>query len=276
MKFDLVVAYRIYPGISKTPAIYPQDKWALSEAAFASFIRGCGKLNVKIVVLLDKCPEEYKQIFTKYVSPKQLVFRDYPGVGNGATFGEQTRILLEQNDAEQIFFCEDDYFFLDNSIEKLLECQKIMKEAHFLTPYDHLDYYIRGLQDYTSEIQIAGNLHWRTVATTCMTFLTTKSILRETLDIFLTYTRNNYDASLWSALTKKIVVSPHSFLADEHRNEVLKIYVKAWLYCWRQILFGKKYKLWAPMPSLATHLEKTCLAPSIDWDAEFQRNGIIV
>lgn len=276
MNYDLAVAYRIYPGISKTPAIYPQDKLALSEAAFASFVRGCGKLKVKIYVLLDKCPAEYKQIFTKYVSTENLVFYGYPGVGNGATFGEQTRILLGQNDAEHIFFCEDDYFFLDNSMEKMLECQKIMKEPHFLTPYDHLDYYVRGLQDYSSEIQVVGNLHWRTAATTCMTFLTTKEILRESLDVFLTYTRKNYDASLWSALTKKIVTSPHSFLADAHKNEVSRIYVKAWLYCWRQILFGKKYKLWSPMPSLATHLEKVSLSPGIDWNAEFGRNGIIV
>jgi hypothetical protein len=40
---------------------------------------------------------------------------------------------------------------------------------------------------------------------------------------------------------------------------------KAWLYGWPQILFGKRMKLWVPVPGLATHLDSKALSPSIDW-----------
>jgi hypothetical protein len=43
----------------------------------------------------------------------------------------------------------------------------------------------------------------------------------------------------------------------------------AWRYAWRQILFGKCRTLWAPAPSLATHMEIGGLAPGVDWDGIF-------
>ena len=46
---------------------------------------------------------------------------------------------------------------------------------------------------------------------------------------------------------------------------------RAWLHCWKQILFGKRWKLWVPTPSIGTHMEKAFLAPSIDWQNEFEK-----
>ena len=44
-----------------------------------------------------------------------------------------------------------------------------------------------------------------------------------------------------------------------------KMIAKAWLYGWPQILFGKRVKLWAPVPALATHLDVRALSPAVDW-----------
>lgn len=273
-QYDIAVAYRVYPGISKTPAIFPTDKYELTNAAFSSLARACGNLRVIYHILLDNCPSQYRAIFLQYIEPEHLIFYEYPGVGNGATFGEQCAILLQQHDAEILLFCEDDYFFFDNAIVTMLSSLSELPDAHFLTPYDHSDYYFRKLQRYPSDISIAGTIHWRRVATTCMTFLTTKTILEKTNTIFQTYTRNNYDASLWAALTKKIVRNPRFFFLEHNKKEALKIYLKAWYYCWRQIIFGKKYTLWSPVPTLATHLEKSCLSPGIDWKYIFTTYGI--
>jgi hypothetical protein len=44
-----------------------------------------------------------------------------------------------------------------------------------------------------------------------------------------------------------------------------KIIAKAWFYCWRQIVFGPRVKLWVPIPGIATHLDSSSLSPGIDW-----------
>lgn len=47
----------------------------------------------------------------------------------------------------------------------------------------------------------------------------------------------------------------------------------AWYFNWRQILFGQRYSLWTPVPSLATYMVATLLAPYVDWKQEFRRIG---
>ena len=43
-KYDLTVAYRIYPKISRSPAIYRNDKFKLSEFCLKSFKDSLGIL----------------------------------------------------------------------------------------------------------------------------------------------------------------------------------------------------------------------------------------
>ena len=46
------------------------------------------------------------------------------------------------------------------------------------------------------------------------------------------------------------------------------MFADTWIHCWKQTLFGKKWKLWVPIPSIATHMEKNFLAPCIMWEKE--------
>lgn len=270
MKYDVAVAYRLYPKISKTPAIFSDDKLKLSDLCLHSFKKSLGSLKAKIWVLLDNCPPEYKEIFLKYFDEKDLVFLDFDGIGNGATFGKQIEILLEQNESDYIYFAEDDYFYLPNSFHKMLNLIKNSTEAHFVTPYDHYDYYTIKFHLNKYKIIVNGNLHWRTVCTTCMTFLTSKKILKETEKIFRTYIRNNYDNSLWMTLTKINIFKPSLYFHGIFRDSsYLIILFKIFYYSFFQVFLTKKYNLFSPMPSIATHLEKDFLAPSIDWNSEF-------
>ena len=34
------------------------------------------------------------------------------------------------------------------------------------------------------------------------------------------------------------------------------MFADTWIHCWKQTLFGKKWKLWVPISSIATHKEK--------------------
>jgi hypothetical protein len=266
-KYDLVVAYRIYPRVSLSPLVFQKDKYNLSKLCLESFKLSLGNLKVKIFVLLDNCPPEYKEIFKKYFLDKDLEFIDLEGIGNFRTFNMQIDILLKQNYSDIIYFAEDDYFYLPNQFYQMVDFLVKNKDVHFVSPYDHLDYYTHKIYNSKYYVKIFNDRHWRTASFTCLTFLTTKSTLLKTRYFFRSYSRRNYDISLWLGLTKYGVFSFNRIFQNPNYadNLTLKIYVKIWLYGWYRILFGKRWKLWIPIPSIGTHMQNDRLAPTIAW-----------
>ncbi|MBI5326003.1 MAG: glycosyltransferase family 2 protein [Ignavibacteriae bacterium] len=265
-KYELSVAYRIYPKVSKTPPVFTDDKFKLSELCLKSFINSLGSLKVKFWIILDNCPDEYEALFKKYIDEDNLELIKLPGVGNSETFGKQIDILKEQSDTEFIYFAEDDYFYIENQFSEIIEFMKKNNDVHFVSPYNHPDYYEYHIHNYKYDSKEFLNRNWRTGATTCMTFLTTKSILTETEETFRTYTRKNYDTSLWLSLTKYKLFNPLNLIKYLFTDKrMFKVFVKGWIYNRKQLISGKKWKLWVPVPSIATHMDNKHLAPSIDW-----------
>jgi hypothetical protein len=270
MKYDLAVAYRIYPGISKSPAVHSDDKYKMSEFCLASFKAALGDLKAKIWVLLDKCPPEYDELFLKYFDRQDLEFVRLHGIGNAKSFIKQIEILLGQSESDIVYFAEDDYYYFPNALQ---EACNLMKQVNvdFVTTYDHLDYYTHKLHDHPTKVTVSGNRHWRQSNSTCLTFMTNKKTLNRAQKTFKTYRFNNYDASIWLSLTKFRIFNPFVLIGSMFSgNNLLKTYLKCWFFGWRQNIFGKKYKLLSPIPTLSTHLEKTCLSPSINWDNYFK------
>ncbi|ADP77608.1 glycosyl transferase family 2 [Methanothermus fervidus DSM 2088] len=255
---DVAVAYRIYPGVSKTPAIFQEDKYKLSKLCLESFRESLGDLDVKIFAILDGCPDRYVDLFKEYFNDIEFIRLD--SVGNQKTFEKQINLLLNQKDSDIVYFAEDDYFYLPNTFEEMIEFLEY-EDVDFVTPYDHLDYYEHPLHQHRKEKRTYKGRIWRTVASTCLTFLTSKKVLKETKKIMESYVHGNHDASLWISLTK-ININPLKCLKSREMRYIIYL---AWKYCWKQILFGKRYKLWAPKPSIATHMESTKLAPSVNW-----------
>lgn len=268
--YELAIAYRIYPKISKVPPIYADDKYKLSEFCLASLIKSLGDTKAKWYVILDDCPTQYRQMFEKYLNLKDVDFIETSVKSNGATFGMQMDLLLNQDYSENIYFAEDDYFYLPDTFSELLEAITHL-DCDFISPYDHLDLYTKCFHNRNYYIKFHGKRHWRSSASTTMTFLTTKKLLKNTESVFRTYIRNNYDSSLWMALTGENVASPFRFIHLMKQDSLaLKIFAKAWIYTPLQILFGKKYKLFTPIPSIAQHLDNQCMAPGIDWNEKFK------
>ena len=269
----IAIAYRIYPKISKIPAVYPDDKLKMSELCLSSFARALDNIDYRVWIILDNCPPEYHAIFRKHLDNDRIELIDTPAIGNPGTFGLQMEILMNQDFADNIYFAEDDYFYLPNAFTRVLEFAQSEHKPDFLTPYDHLDYYKLDLHQYPkTKIQLSDNQIWRSESTTCMTFFTTKSVLKESYSIFETYTRKNYDGSLWLALTKKKIFNPiiyPKYLFGDY--PMFKVLAKSWLYTPLKLLFGKTYTLYSPQPSLATHLDNQFLAPGIDWDSLFEQ-----
>jgi hypothetical protein len=266
--YDLAVAYRIYSGVAETADGLPfsGDKLKLSEICLRSFKESLGNLRVKIWVLLDGCPKEYENLFRKYFDPEDLVAIPLPGVGNQATFAKQMEILLEQRVSELVYFAEDDYFYLPCRFSRMIDFLLAHRDVHFVSPYDHLDCYTLDLHHRRKWLRVYGGQHWRTAASTCLTFLTRRETLRKTKRIFRNYRRRSFDCSMWLSLTKERVFDPVFFIRHMFRLTVsYKILLKSWLYFWRQILFGKSWMLWVPVPGIATHLDIRAMSPTMDW-----------
>lgn len=266
--YDLAVAYRIYPKVAK-PALglpFGDDKLRLSEICLRSFKGSLGGLRVKVWALLDGCPDGYANLFQKYFDEGQLVLIRLPGVGNQATFGRQMDILLEQEDSDLVYFAEDDYLYLPNQFPRMVKFLMAHEDVDFISPYDHPDCYTLEIHRHPKWVRVYSGHHWRTAASTCLTFLTRKQTLRRKERIFRSYCRRNHDCSLWLSLTKHSLFHPFQFLRFTYREPLFaKIVAKAWLFGGSQILLGKRMKLWVPIPGIATHLDKQALSPTVDW-----------
>src|SRR5579862_2350407 len=210
--YDLAVAYRIYPKISKTPLFFADDKYLLAALCLRSFKEALGTLKVKVFALLDNCPKEYEELFRQNFHEPDLEVTHLGGVGNAATFGLQFQILSEQPDAEYVYFAEDDYFYLPNQFEEFIKFMQSNRDVQFISPYDHPDNYRLKLHQYSKDIRVWDNRYWRTAASTCLTFLTRKEALIKTRDVFATFAHRNFDCSIWLSLTKTALFHPMLYI----------------------------------------------------------------
>ena len=267
-RYDLAVAYRIYPMVSKPALSLPfgDDKLRLADICLRSFKNSLGSLRVKVWAILDGCPKEYRDLFERYFATEDLVFIDLPGVGNRATFNKQIDVLLSQGEVDLVYFAEDDYVYLPGQFPLMLDFLHNGKDVDFITPYDCPHYYDLDLHREPVSLTVFADRHWRTAASTCLTFLTRRSTLARYERVFRKYSRPSDDFPLWLGLTKRRIFSPlalYRYLVS--REFYWSALVKAWLFCWPQILFGKTAKLWVPVPGIATQWCACLFSPGFDW-----------
>lgn len=263
-KYDLTIAYRIYPKVSKNPIVFSNDKHKLSDLCLRSLKDSLGDLKIKMFVLLDNCPPKYIDLFKNYFEDEDLELIQLEGVGNQSTFEMQIELLLEQDYSDLIYFAEDDYFYLPNLFKEMIKFLKDNEEVDFVSPFDHMDYYIYNFHNYKSKIKFSSKRHWRNVATTCLTFLTTKETLKRTQNIFKTYSKGNYDTSIWTSLTKYNIFNPFKLFKYSEKPYFLGVFFKSWRYSLIQHLFGKRWTLWTPIPAIATHMEIEDISPTFN------------
>jgi hypothetical protein len=272
--YDLSVALRVYPKPSASrPPVFAEDKFKLVEFCFKSFKESLRGLRVKLWVLLNGCPPEYEAMFRKWWPEKDLVFVHYDGVPPGTTIHEQSRLLMEQTDAEIVYFAEDDYFYLPDQFHLAVDFIRQNPDADFVSPYEHPDILTTGLHNVRRESREFGGKTWSSCVATTHTFLARRSALLDARKVFLTFNgRTNPDLAMWMALTKKQVFNPVKFVSwlVPHKFWAGSVLL-AWYFFWRQILFGRRFVLWVPRPAIATHMVAGMEAPGIDWPEKFQR-----
>ena len=264
---DLAVCYRIYPGLSGKPAFGLTDKLTMVRLNLQSFKAALGGLKVKLWVILDNCPPPYRALVTSlFAGPDLEIIATDQKLGNEGTFLKQLEILCGQTAAELVYFAEDDYLYLPGALAEAVAFMRRHPDADFSTLYDHADYQTKYVHQFLGQEFSEGGHRWGTVASTCLTFMARRTALVETRAVFATYARRNSDLGLWLALTKNRAVNPWRILRSAGDGLFFPAsHVLAWRHAWRNLLFGPRRTLWAPVPSLATHLESNGVAPGVDW-----------
>lgn len=297
-KYDVAIAYRTYPSTNPNSnrPIFQNNKLKLVELCLKSLKKSLGSLKVKLWAFFDSCQAEWDVLFKKYFDDNELEIIHLQHAGDLGSYVLAMSKLIEQNDSEIVCMAEDDYFYLPNQFEKMIKFMRYDNEVDFITPYDHSDYYNLELHEYLSKRKEFADKPWKTVSTTTGTFLTSKKNLKKTKNVLLRYSKirkshlyqflsknkiltyffrhfndPSTDADIWLSLTKLNVFKFVKISKYKRVNQrVFYIYFRAWRYSWRQILFGRKWNLWCPSPSIATHMEKDFLPPGIDWNKVFK------
>lgn len=167
--------------------------------------------------------------------------------GNSESFLEALAIAAAWPEDDVVYFVEDDYLHVPESLVKLEEAFEDTA-CDYVTLYDHPDRYRSpsspdaDLPLRENGVHVSRSHHWRTVESTCMTFAARSRCIVEDLGIFLTHVlpcQMPYDRSLFRHL------------------QGLGQYETS----------GHGRRLLGAIPSLATHCERAFLAPCVDWAA---------
>lgn len=274
--YDVAVAWRIYPGVSKTPIINSDNKLKLVSTSLRSFLQCVNGLKVSYHFLLDGCPIEYKSLINELFADQKFAIHEFDKIGNAATFGKQIDILLTQKDADLVYFAEDDYLYQPFMFASAIEMIKKI-DVDFVTCYRHPDVFSHPIHDHDRETKMLDKNTWITVSSTCLTFLTSKTVLHQTKKVFYKYVHDNiYDCSMWLILTKQHLMSRISWLQFDNNPECKRILKKGLKKGFLSYFLLRKYKLWMPMLAIGTHLESGLESPSIDWQKiakDIEANG---
>lgn len=267
MSYDVAVAWRIYPGVSKTPIIHPKDKFLLVKTCLLSFLKSTKGLRVKYFFILDGCPESYDNLIGQLFHEQTVTIIKTDRIGNLATFAQQVDILSKQKDADIVYFAEDDYLYKPGEFRKMIELVRTEQDVDFVSCYFSTDMYTHPIHQHKRAIRRAANHLWLAAASTCMTFMTTKRTLLRTRKVLLTYSKGNNDCALWLVLTKTHIYNPFRYiryfrLKDKESFNIMKVAVK---YSFRYFFSFRKYSLWIPYPGLGTHLETGLVTDTQDW-----------
>lgn len=134
--------------------------------------------------------------------------------------------MAKDTKEDVILFQECDYVYLEDVGEKML---RAIKEFGMVSPYDHPDMYERfDIHERYHEIRLCANHHFRTASRNTMTYGIQSDVFKDHYDIFYKY--GYLDGDVWYDMA------------------------------------NAGFNLWTPIPSLATHMVKSCMAPNINWE----------
>lgn len=270
MRFDLTIAHRVCPALSKTVVGYSDKRTLVADVA-ATLETALAGLRVRLVVILDGC-SCYREIFEKaFASRKEdeglaLEFVEMSSVGNKATWAKQVEILSAA-ETDIVYFSEDDYLYDEEAFKAMLEFIR-QDGVDMISPIDHPDRYNGKCEiPYPAKVRTSPVRHWRSVGTTCLTFMARKDVLVRSADVMLSYSRCGEEGTMWLGLTKErvfdvpyLIVTLMKFLFRRPVPFGQIMPVCAWKQQGLKLLTHPRFTLWSPMPTLAVHLSTASLS----------------
>lgn len=131
-------------------------------------------------------------------------------------------------DNDLIYFLENDYLHVKGWDEKVLDLFQSFEGINYVSLYDHGDkYWHPNYDDLVSKIFCSNAHHWRTMMSTCGSFIVSKKLWKEDCDF-------------------------HISLEGDHNK-------------WLAIAEEKSRFLLTPVPGLSTHCMDAFLSPTINW-----------
>lgn len=252
--FDLVIIYRAYPGISKVPIVKNMSKLESVLTNILSIKRSTGSLNVKYLIILDRCELEYKKYISEILNDCNLVFYEVDFGSGEKTFELQLKLTDMFEDEQNILMLEDDYIMNNHCLSNLVAFLKEQPDS-FCTPFYSTDYDLLDFHKYQREIISVQDCKWRKVSCTTLTFCAKVKTIRKYRSIFLSFLRGNNDSSIWMAITK--ILNVRITLKGDLKLYFLKKYFKLAWFIGFNYFFTKVAALYADVGSSATHLEST-------------------
>lgn len=197
------------------------------------FIVADNVTDVELLNFLLEIDNKYNNVIVEYTS-----------LGNAGSFWFLFQKALTLDDAEEVYFLEDDYIHKKNSFTVLSEG---LKRADYVTLYDHLDMYTNhsdgGDNPFienggeVTRVILTPSSHFKLTISTTLTFASTVSVLKD-------------DFEIWNHFTGGIHVSDfHAFVALKQKGKSL-------ITC---------------IPGLSTHACIGYLSPLTDWETEIKQ-----
>lgn len=135
---------------------------------------------------------------------------------------------LNLNEKDLVYFLENDYLHVNDWYDKVIDLFSIYDIDGYVSLYDHLDKYTDpAYNNLMSQIYVTKSSHWRTVPSTCGSFVINKKTLDNDYDVHTSF-YSDHDKFIW---------------LGENRNRLVI----------------------SAIPSLSTHCVDRFMAPVIDW-----------
>ncbi|HTY88358.1 MAG TPA: hypothetical protein VMB80_12895 [Candidatus Acidoferrum sp.] len=267
--YDVAVAVRVCDRSAVKPNLLDlTDRKQLILASMTSLAQSLSKVRAYCYLMLDCEDDLAEKILSLFSSLPNAT--DRRRLDWRQSFHEQARWLANQSVSGLACACEDDYLYRPDCFLAAVEFMRLYPSADALSLAYHAEYERRWVDRWSGSSPAdrpvyCSQRHWVRQVSCTHSFLMRTSAVQSALPTLLRRTNETGDLGLWLALTKLRVRNPWSLVRGWGDGKFIVGSIGlAWLYHWRQILKGRQYLLYAPKPTLATHLER-CSA-SLTWD----------
>lgn len=261
---EIVLIMRVFPGMSKPNPFNFLNKLDLFRVCLVSLAISVGHRPVRIEVLLDSCPVDYKSALNVFPSTAVVNIHHFEKLGNVGSFEKQLEIACGLEDSTIVLLIEDDYYWTPDGFGALVELIQQAEAPCFATPYNHPDYLNLPIH----QERLGPNSEWRSGLTTTCTFIARAGTIKSRIKILNKYRILN-DFGMWLCLTRTGLTPSRQLLdrkSKQHELGVFRDWIKAWLVF---ILFSlwraPVTQLFYPRVSGATHMVSNYLGLGRKW-----------